>query len=150
MSTLVVFFSQTGKTKGLAERIAQISGGELAEIQTEKSYEMSYRQTVFTSIREILTKERPELTMDIPDCQKYDRILIGCPVWCGTVPNAVRTFLDQADLRNRQAALFTTSGATEPGKLALRIKKSYPDAKWRKPLNGNNVTDEAVKSWLGI
>ncbi|MDO4298698.1 MAG: flavodoxin [Lachnospiraceae bacterium] len=150
MSTLVVYFSQTGKTKELAEQIAQISGGDLAEIKTEKSYEMSYRQTVFTSMKEILTKARPALAMDVPDCQEYDRILIGCPIWCGTVPNAVRTFLDQAELKNKQTAFFTTSGATEPKKLAVKMKKYYPDARWRKPLNGNNATEEDIKSWLGV
>lgn len=148
MNTLIVYFSQTGKTKALASRIAQICGSNLVEIKTEKSYEMSYRQTVLTSIREIVTKERPKLTIDIPDCQKYNRILIGCPIWCGVVPNAVRTFLDQADLKNKHAALFTTSGSTEPKKLAVKIKKSYPDANWQKPLNGNNVTDADIKNWL--
>lgn len=149
MSTLIVYFSQTGKTKKVAERISQIESADMVEIKTEKSYNLSYVQTIFTSMKEIVTKARPALTIDIPDCQKYDRILVGCPIWCGVVPNAVRTFLDQADLKNRQAALFTTSGATEPMKLAAKIKKAYPDARWCKPLNGNHATDEDIKKWLG-
>ena len=91
METLVIYFSQKGKTKEAARRIAQLSGADLAEIKTHKSYRMSYRKTVFTSLKEILLNERPELDMEIPDISAYDRILIGSPIWCGTIPNAVKS-----------------------------------------------------------
>ena len=42
MKTLVIYFSQTGKTKEATERIAQLSGADLVEIKTHKSYQMSY------------------------------------------------------------------------------------------------------------
>lgn len=80
MKTLVVYFSQTGKTKAVAERIAQLSSADLIEIKTHRSYQMSYRKTVFTSLKEILLKERPKLDMEIPDISAYDRILIGSPI----------------------------------------------------------------------
>ena len=83
METLVIYFSQKGKTKEAAGRIAQLSGADLAEIKTHKSYRMSYRKTVFTALKEILLNERPELDMEIPDISAYDRILIGSPIWCG-------------------------------------------------------------------
>ena len=44
METLVIYFSQKGKTKEAAGRIAQLSGADLAEIKTHKSYRM-YRTT---------------------------------------------------------------------------------------------------------
>ena len=58
METLVIYFSQKGKTKEAAGRIAQLSGADLAEIKTHKSYRMSYRKTVFTSLKEILLNEK--------------------------------------------------------------------------------------------
>ena len=61
MKTLVIYFSQKGKTKEAAGRIAQLSGADLAEIKTHKSYRMSYRKTVFTALKEILLNERPEV-----------------------------------------------------------------------------------------
>ena len=75
METLVIYFSQKGKTKEAAGRIAQLSGADLAEIKTHKSYRMSYRKTVFTALKEILLNERPELDMEIPDISAYDMIL---------------------------------------------------------------------------
>ena len=106
MKTLVVYFSQTGKTKAAAERIAQLSGADLVEIKTYRSYQMSYRKTVFTSLKEILLKERPELDMEIPDISAYDRILIGSPIWCGTVPNAVfSSWISKSEAEKRQQFL---------------------------------------------
>ena len=147
MKTLVVYFSQTGKTQELAEKIAGIAGANLLRIQTKKSYEMSYKKTVFTSLKEIFTKARPKLDMEIPDISGYDRILIGAPIWCGCVPNAVYSFLDRIDLSGKKAALFTTSGASQPDKIAEKLKKEYT-ARWHRPLDGNQASEDAIREWL--
>ena len=81
MGTLVIYFSQTGTTKAAAEKIAGLKKADLVEIKPERPYEMSYGKTVLTSMKEIFTKARPELAMEIPDVQKYDRLMIGFPVW---------------------------------------------------------------------
>ena len=62
METLVIYFSQKGKTKEAAGRIAQLSGADLAEIKTHKSYRMSYRKTVFTALKEILLNKNTNKT----------------------------------------------------------------------------------------
>lgn len=64
------------------------------------------------------------------------------------MPNVVRTLLDALDLNGKHVAVFTTSGATEPMKLAVKLKKTYPDAKWHKPLNANGVTEEEIRDWM--
>lgn len=78
----------------------------------------------------------------------YDRIIFGTPIWCGFVPNVVLTLLDALNLSGKHVALFTTSGATKPIKLAVKLKKSYPEAKWHKPLNANGVTEEEIRNWM--
>lgn len=79
MDTLVIYFSKTGTIKAAALKIAGIKKADLVEIKPEKLYEMSYGKMVLTSIKEIFTKARPALAMEIPNIQKYDRLLIGCP-----------------------------------------------------------------------
>jgi flavodoxin len=148
MSTLVIYFSQTGTTKAAAEKIAWMKGADLIEIRPEKSYEMCCWKTVFTSLKEIFTKARPKLAMEIPDVEKYDRVLIGCPIWCGLVPNVVLTLLDTVHLDGKHTALFTTSGATKPIKPASKLKKAYPEVRWHKPLNANGVTEEEIRNWM--
>lgn len=148
MGTLVIYFSQTGTTKEAAKKIAGLKNADLVEIKPERPYEMSYGKTVLTSMKEIFTKARPELAMEIPDVQKYDRILIGFPVWCGAAPNVVLTLLDALNLKGKHVAVFTTSGATKPVKLAVKLKKMYPEARWHKPLNANDMTEEEIRNWM--
>lgn len=148
MSTLVIYFSKTGTTRATAEKIAEIKKADMVEIKPERPYEMSYGKTVLTSMKEILTKARPALAMELPDVQKYDRILIGFPVWCGAAPNVVLTLLDALDLSGKHAAVFTTSGSTKPLKPAVKLKKAYPEVKWHKPLNANGMTEEEVREWM--
>lgn len=148
MSTLVIYFSQTGTTRAAAEKIAGVKKADLVEIKPERPYEMPYLKTVWTSMKEILTKARPELAMEIPDIQKYSCILIGFPIWCGAAPNVVRTLLDALDLNGKHMAVFTTSGATKPMKLAVKLKKAYPKAKWHKPFNANDMTEEEIRNWM--
>ena len=85
--------------------------------------------------------------MEIPDISAYDKILIGSPIWCGTFPNAVFSFLDKVNLNGKKAAIFATSGATEPQKIAVKIKKKY-SAKWCRTFNAKHATDENITDWL--
>lgn len=90
MSTLVIYFSKTGTTRATAEKIAEIKKADMVEIKPERPYEMSYGKPVLTSMKEILTKARPALAMELPDVQKYDRILIGVVRSCAKCsPDAV-------------------------------------------------------------
>ncbi|MCI6302753.1 MAG: hypothetical protein MR652_06260 [Blautia sp.] len=50
-------------------------------------------------------------------------------------------------MNRKKAAVFTTSGATEPQKIAVKIKKKYP-ARWCRPFNANHAADEDIISWL--
>lgn len=76
------------------------------------------------------------------------RFILGCPIWCGLAPNVVLTLLDALDLGGKHVALFTTSGASKPTKLAVKLKKAYPEARWHKPLNANGVTEEEIRDWM--
>ncbi len=60
----------------------------------------------------------------------------------------VLTMLDALDLNGKHVAVFTTSGATKPLKLVIKLKKSYPQAKWHKELNANEVTEDEIKNWM--
>lgn len=148
MNTLVIYFSQTGTTKAVAENIAAIKNAELMELKPQKPYNMSYWKTIAVSLKEKFTKARPPLAMEIPDIQKYSQILVGCPIWCGFVPNVILTLLDAADLNEKHMALFTTSGATKPDKTAAELNKMYPEAKWHQPLHANGATEETIRNWM--
>lgn len=70
------------------------------------------------------------------------------PVWCGAAPNVVLTLLDALDLSGKHAAVFITSGSPKSLKPAVKLKKAYPEVKWHKPLNANDMTEEEIRDWM--
>ncbi len=79
---LVAYFSHSGNTRAVAERIAAATGADLFEIVPQKPYPAEYRAVVDQARREIAADYRPALKTDLPDAGRYDVIYIGSPCWC--------------------------------------------------------------------
>ncbi len=104
---LVVFYSRTGNTKKLAEKIARKLDADIEEIIDKKSrkgilgYVFGGRDAFRKSTTEIIFKKDPE---------KYRLVVIGTPVWAGTVVPAVRTYLIENKSKLKKVAFFCTFG----------------------------------------
>ena len=72
----------------------------------------------------------------------------GYAIWCGAAHNVILTLLDVLDLNGKHKTVFTTSSATKPMKLAVKLKKAYPGTKWHKPFNANDMTEEEIRNWM--
>ena len=101
--TLVVFFShagdnyavgniEVGNTKIVADYITELTGAEQFEIVTHKYDGMAYTPLINLAQEETRKGELPEYEGDI-DLSQYDTIFIGGPVWWGTYPQVIFTFL---------------------------------------------------------
>lgn len=116
MPTLVVYYSRTGNTRFVAEKIATHLKADICEVTDKKSRKgkLVYLSGGIAAFREKLTK------IEIPQSiDKYDFIVIGSPVWAGKITPAIRTFLVENDFLNKQMAFFVTLGGDKPEK-ALR------------------------------
>lgn len=71
---LVAYFSHSGNTRAVAERIAAATGADLFEIVPQKPYPAEYRAVVDQARREIAADYRPALKTDLPDAGRYDVI----------------------------------------------------------------------------
>ena len=112
MKTLVAYFSKSGQTAKVAKDIAVILDADIFEIKTEKEYPRSYIKTLAVSRKEFNTGERPALTGDVDNFDAYDRVMIGFPVWYGTCPMAVVSFLEKHDWAGKDIYPFCTSTST--------------------------------------
>ncbi|MCD7708338.1 MAG: flavodoxin, partial [Clostridiales bacterium] len=115
MKTLVAYFSLSGNTRQVAERIQALTGGDLFEIKGEKNYG-GYLKAVAIAAKENAAKELPKVTTHVEDFDSYDRILIGFPVWYGTWPRLVMSFGKEYDFTGKDVYVFCTSGSTGPEK----------------------------------
>lgn len=106
---LVIYYSLSGNTRALAEKIAEKTGADIFVLETERPYSMS--SIGEETKREVATGNWPVLKGDPPDMREYDCALVGGPVWSHTVSSPVRSLLKQMDFQGKMVAPFLTCGS---------------------------------------
>jgi flavodoxin len=126
---LVAYFSWSGNTKAVAEQIAKETGGTLFEIKTSENYNMAYKPLTELAKKEQQNKARPPLTTKVQNMSQYDTVFIGYPIWWGTFPMAVFTFLESYDFSGKTLIPFDTNGGSGFGRSVNDLKAECPKAK---------------------
>lgn len=152
MKTLVAYFSATGTTKALAEKLAAATGGDLYEIKPEVAYtaeDLDWTVKTSRSSVEMADKNsRPAIVKDLENAGDYGTIYIGFPVWWYTAPTIINTFLETYDFSGKNVVFFATSGGSTVDKTNAQFKEQYPAIKWTAGKVLNRATDEDVKAWV--
>ncbi len=99
---------EKGNTEIIAEMIAEETGGELFKIERETPYPVSYSECTDEASREQRENARPPLASDLESLDGYDIIFIGYPIWWGSLPMPVFTFLESHDFTGKTVIPFCT------------------------------------------
>ena len=112
MKALVVYYSRTGRTRKVAEAIADGLSCDKEEIvDTQKrSGPIGFLRSGYQAKRKSLIAIN-DLKKDVAE---YDVIIIGTPVWGGTVSSPVRTFIHTYKDHFKKVAFFSTHSSDEP------------------------------------
>ena len=128
MKTLVVYFSASGVTKKVADKLASALNCDTYEIKPATPYtdaDLNWMDKNSRSTVEMKDKSsRPEIIKDGLDVSRYDRILLGYPVWWYTAPTIINTFLESYDFSGKEIILWATSGGSGLGKAKNDLSKS--------------------------
>ena len=109
---LIVYFSHTGTTKEIAERLQQKLGAAIHRIEPATAYPTD-RQALFEQAQKEVDEDvQPELKGEWPDLKDFDLVLVGGPVWFGSLAPPVLSFLAKADLEKKFVAPFCTFGGS--------------------------------------
>lgn len=150
--TLVLYFSATGNTKAVAEKIAELTGADIYEIVPAEPYtadDLDYNVSDCRANREMNdASARPAIGSDSIDVSGYDTVMIGYPIWWGTMPRIINTFLDTYDLSGKVILPFCTSGGSGVSQSVSDIRSVEPDADVRAGLRARNAQDSGIESWL--
>lgn len=115
-NVLVAYFSATGNTKTVAEQIADVTGGELYEIEPTEPYtseDLDYNNDDCRANLEMNDDTgRPEIAGAIENIEQYDTIYLGYPIWWGNAPRIMNTFVETYDLSGKTVVPFCTSGGS--------------------------------------
>lgn len=145
-SVLVVYFSKTGTTEAQAQRIAEITGGDLVEIVPTTAYPSDYSATTAIAQEELQNNARPAIDTRVDNMEQYGTIIIGFPIWYGAPPMVILTFLEDYDLSGKTVVTFCTSGSSSISGSTSYIEESAPGAE---VVQGQRLTSGSdVESWL--
>lgn len=149
--SVVLYFSATGTTKSIAERIAKQSNSDIIEIipkEKYKSEDLNYNSDCRANREQNDSKARPEIKNTI-DITKYDTIYLGYPIWWGTNPKIILTLLDKYDFTGKTIIPFCTSGSTGISNSVgdLRNYNSKLNIKDGKRFSSND-SDDVIKDFI--
>ena len=152
-TSLVVYFSATGNTQGIAEMIAELTGAELYEIQPQEPYtdeDLDYGNSESrTSIEADDPSARPQIAEELPDLSGVTTLYIGYPIWHGQAPKILYTFVEGCDLDGITIVPFCTSASSGIGSSAENLAEAAGAGTW---LDGErfsaSASEDEVVQWL--
>jgi flavodoxin len=131
---LVAYFSATGTTKGVAERLAAAIGADLHEIAPASPYtaaDLDWRDKTSRSTLEMADRSsRPAIAAPAPDLGAYGIVYIGFPIWWYREPSIIDTFVESnaAALAGKTLVPFATSGGSGMGDSTANLQALAPGA----------------------
>ena len=151
--TLVIYFSATGNTKGVAEKIADITGADIYEIVPAVPYtaeDLDYGdETTRATAEQHDPDARPEIGGEDIDLSGYATIFIGYPIWWGQEPRIMDTFAENHDFDGKTVIPFCTSGSSDIGSTGSSMAEKAGSGDWQtgKRFAGGASEDE-IRSWI--
>ena len=143
---LVVYFSHTGTTRAVSEYLHEIVGGDLFEIEPVNPYPEGYHDALDPAKQEQRDNARPEIADTVDDFDSYTLIYLGYPIWWGTVPMIINTFLESYDFSGKIVVPYATSGGTGISQSVKDIRSEIPDTEVKEGLLVKN--NEDIIPWL--
>ena len=150
--TLVTYFSASGVTKALAERLADGIGAKLYEIAPEEPYSDADLNWMDKESRSTLEMKdlsaRPALKDHDAPVADFDVIFVGFPIWWYREPSIIDTFMESYDFSGKTVVPFATSGGSGLGDSARNLQALAPGAKVAEGKRFPARTSEAeLKTW---
>ena len=128
MKAAIVYYSLSGNTSYVAEKVAAILAADRIPLVPVKAYPDSGFKKFFWGGKSALMGDKPVLEPYAFDPESYDLVIFGAPVWAGTFAPPLRTCMEthRSALQNkRKAAFFCCSGG--PGKVLEKFTAFLAD-----------------------
>ena len=150
---LVAYFSASGVTKKLAERISKIAGADLHEIVPKEIYtdeDLNWMNENSCSSIEMKNKSfRPEISNKVDNMRDYDTIYVGFPIWWYVAPTIINIFLESYNLTGKTIIPFATSGESLMGNTNEELKNSCKGSILKEGRRFDTKdSDEVIKNWI--
>jgi len=151
--TLLVYFSETGNTEGIAEKMADILGVDTFKIEAADPYtseDLDYNDEETRATKEQNEgTARPEIANQVENWDDYDTIIIGHPIWWGKVPRILMTFAESYDWDGKSVAEFCTSGSSGIEGARSELESAAEGAEWIDAQRfASDASEKTIAGWL--
>ncbi len=130
---LVAYFSASGVTAKVAERLSEAIGADLYAIEPEVPYTKADLDWMDKKSRSTIEMNnpasRPAIAGKRDNMNDYDTVFVGFPIWWYVAPTIINTFLESYDLTDKTIIPFATSGGSDMGKTNEKLLPSCKGAK---------------------
>lgn len=150
---LVVYFSCTNTTKGIADRIVEATDAATWRIEPEVAYtseDLNYNNSSSRANREQNDPSaRPAIKGKCENLADYDVVFLGYPIWWGKAPKVIFTFLESHDLSGKTVVPFCTSHSSGIGSSDTDLHRLATGAEWKQGRRfSGNESIETVEKWI--
>ena len=149
---LIVYYSWSGNTRGIANEIREQTGADIYEITLVHPYSTDYNTVLMEAQEDQHKQARPEINDPPAGIDDYDVILLGYPNWWASIPMPIATFLESYDFSGKTIIPFCSHGGGRFGQSLTAIAKLAPDANMGEGLainySGGAEMPEDVRAWL--
>lgn|GEM_PF-301314 len=150
---LVIVFSATGTTLGVAERIAALTGADLYRVVPLEPYtaeDLNWRdQNSRATLEQHDSSARPGISDPLPSLDGYKTVFIGYPIWWGEAPRIMETLVESLNFKGIDLIPFCTSGSSPIGESWLTLAKKGSGGMWYEGKRfPGSVSDEELAEWI--
>ena len=149
---LVSYFSASGITKAVSERVAGAINGDLFEIEPVEKYtdaDLDWTNKQSRSSIEMSENIKPEILNKVSELEKYDTICLAFPIWWYKEPTIIDRFLEENNMLNKNIYVFVTSGSSSIDSTYKNLKNNFPNLNL---VDGKRFTgkesDEEYINWI--
>ena len=149
---LVSYFSASGITKKVAEKVATLVNGDLFEIEPKERYtddDLNWMNKQSRSSIEMNNNIKPEIANKVSNLEEYDTVCLGFPIWWYKEPTIIDKFLEENNMDGKKIYVFVTSGSSSIDSTYKSLKNNFPNLNF---VSGKRFTltdsDEAIKNFI--
>ena len=146
--TLVLYYSETGTTKTVAQELQKQLGADIEAIEAVEPYSGNFQETITRGQREMQSGETPAIKPLKSKIADYDVIFLGYPIWFGTYAMPVFTLVKEQDFAGKKVVPFCTFGSGGLNTSSDMLKKALPKAKVQKGYGVRTARVAAVEREL--
>lgn len=154
-NALIVYYSATGNTENIANYIADVTGGDLFELELVEPYsdeDLNWNDENSRVVEEHEDESKRDIELvstTVDNWESYDVVYIGYPIWWGIAAWPVNGFIEANDFEGKTVIPFCTSSSSSFGESGKLLEEMAGSGNWLEGERFTSSTSESeVETWI--